>query len=98
MIGCRIVQLRDPPSLSFPKPVFHRTQTLQRRTMLLRRAVLSTRVPIRCRRDVLPCRQFSSSLPRRGLIEITIDGKKVMVEQGAALIQACEIAGVQIPR
>jgi NADH dehydrogenase (ubiquinone) Fe-S protein 1 len=66
--------------------------------MLLRRAVLAARGSIRCRRDVLPLRQFSSSVPRRGQIEITIDGKKVMVEQGAALIQACEIAGVQIPR
>ena len=78
----------------------HRTQisACLLKTMLLRRAVLSTRAPLHSRRTIPFHRQFSSSLPKRGQIEITIDGKKVMVEQGAALIQACEIAGVQIPR
>ncbi|KAG5440388.1 hypothetical protein PCK2_000521 [Pneumocystis canis] len=31
-------------------------------------------------------------------IEIEIDGKSIMIEQGSALIQACEKAGIQIPR
>jgi ferredoxin len=31
-------------------------------------------------------------------VELTIDGKKVSVEAGSALIQACEKAGVTIPR
>ena len=43
-------------------------------------------------------RPFSRSAVQRAEIEITVDGKKVKVEQGAALIQACEKAGVQIPR
>lgn len=32
------------------------------------------------------------------MVKLTIDGKEVEVEQGTALIQACEIAGAQIPR
>ena len=31
-------------------------------------------------------------------MELTIDGKKVSIEAGSALIQACEKAGVVIPR
>ena len=45
-----------------------------------------------------PHRPFSASSSPRAEIEITVDGKKVRIEQGAALIQACELAGVQIPR
>ncbi|KAI9219749.1 putative NADH dehydrogenase 78K chain precursor [Blastocladiella britannica] len=41
---------------------------------------------------------FSTTTPRRALVDITIDGKSVRVEQGSALIQACEQAGVDIPR
>jgi NADH dehydrogenase (ubiquinone) Fe-S protein 1 len=66
--------------------------------MLVRRAVLAARRPVYGRRQLFECRQFSVSTAKRAEIEITIDGKKVMVEQGAALIQACEKAGVQIPR
>lgn len=43
-------------------------------------------------------RSFASTAPRRAEIELEIDGKKVKVEQGSALIQACEKAGVHIPR
>ncbi|KAI5800261.1 hypothetical protein DFH27DRAFT_591249 [Peziza echinospora] len=43
-------------------------------------------------------RAFGASAKRRAEIQITIDGKPVMIEQGAALIQACEKAGVTIPR
>lgn len=32
------------------------------------------------------------------MVELTIDGKKVEIEAGSALIQACEKAGVTIPR
>ena len=32
------------------------------------------------------------------LIELEVDGKKVSVEPGTALIRACEAAGVEIPR
>ena len=31
-------------------------------------------------------------------MELEIDGKKVSIEAGSALIQACEKAGVTIPR
>ncbi|KAI9184176.1 ndufs1 NADH-ubiquinone oxidoreductase subunit [Blastocladiella emersonii ATCC 22665] len=43
-------------------------------------------------------RSFTATAARHGLVEITIDGKPVQVEQGAALIQACEVAGVDVPR
>jgi len=43
-------------------------------------------------------RPFSASASARAEIEITVDGRKVRIQQGAALIQACELAGVQIPR
>ena len=32
------------------------------------------------------------------MVELTVDGKKVEIEAGSALIQACEKAGVTIPR
>ena len=66
--------------------------------MLLRGAVIAARRPTGSPIWISTCRLFSHSAARRAEIEITIDGKKVMVEQGAALIQACEKAGVQIPR
>jgi len=43
-------------------------------------------------------RAFSASAQRPAEVELTIDGKKVSVEAGSALIQACEKAGVTIPR
>ncbi|KAF2671888.1 NADH-quinone oxidoreductase [Microthyrium microscopicum] len=43
-------------------------------------------------------RTFSSSSSRQAEVEITIDGKKIQIEAGAALIQACEKAGATIPR
>ena len=49
--------------------------------------------------NVLPgARSFASTAPRRAEIELEIDGIPVKIEQGAALIQACEKAGVHIPR
>ena len=66
--------------------------------MLLRRAVAAIHHPPRSQKHFLQCRQFSHSTVKRAEIELTIDGKKVRIEQGAALIQACEKAGVQIPR
>lgn len=41
---------------------------------------------------------FSISRVVKMEVEIEIDGKPIMIEQGSALIQACEKAGVQIPR
>lgn len=43
-------------------------------------------------------RPFSSTARRRAEVELEIDGKKVSIEAGSALIQACEKAGVTIPR
>ncbi|KAK5406878.1 ndufs1 NADH-ubiquinone oxidoreductase subunit [Exophiala xenobiotica] len=43
-------------------------------------------------------RSFASSARRPADVELTIDGKKVSIEAGSALIQACEKAGVTIPR
>ncbi|GAA5860190.1 hypothetical protein JCM8547_009220 [Rhodosporidiobolus lusitaniae] len=41
---------------------------------------------------------LSSSAPRNAEITLEIDGVNVTVEQGSALIQACEKAGATIPR
>lgn len=41
---------------------------------------------------------FSTTATRPAEVELTIDGKKVSIEAGSALIQACEKAGVTIPR
>lgn len=43
-------------------------------------------------------RSFAATARASAEVEVTIDGKKVMIEQGSALIQACEKAGVTIPR
>ncbi|KAI0508323.1 hypothetical protein F5B22DRAFT_621615 [Xylaria bambusicola] len=43
-------------------------------------------------------RAFSASPRRPAEVELTVDGKKVSIKAGSALIQACEKAGVTIPR
>ncbi|KAI1411770.1 NADH-ubiquinone oxidoreductase 78 kDa subunit mitochondrial precursor [Hypoxylon sp. FL1857] len=43
-------------------------------------------------------RAFSATPRRPAEVELTIDGKKVSIEAGSALIQACEKAGVTVPR
>lgn len=43
-------------------------------------------------------RHFARSAIARAEVELTIDGKKVSIEAGSALIQACEKAGVTVPR
>ncbi|KZF20654.1 putative NADH-ubiquinone oxidoreductase, subunit G [Xylona heveae TC161] len=55
------------------------------------------------RRRCLPlskraARAFATSHPKNAEVELTIDGKKVSIEAGSALIQACEKAGVVVPR
>ncbi|KAK3371384.1 hypothetical protein B0T24DRAFT_531376 [Lasiosphaeria ovina] len=49
-------------------------------------------------RASLASRAFSATAQRPAEVELTIDGKKVSIEAGSALIQACEKAGVTIPR
>ena len=48
--------------------------------------------------SLLSRQSFSTSRSRRAEVELTIDGIKVSVEAGSALIQACEKAGVTVPR
>ncbi|CAN6620832.1 hypothetical protein TRVA0_008S01332 [Trichomonascus vanleenenianus] len=43
-------------------------------------------------------RAFSSTVARKAEVTLTIDGKEVSIEAGSALIQACEKAGVAVPR
>ncbi|KAI9836183.1 MAG: NADH dehydrogenase (ubiquinone) 78K chain precursor, 5-prime end [Sarea resinae] len=43
-------------------------------------------------------RTFAATTSKSAEVELTIDGKKVSIEAGSALIQACEKAGVTIPR
>ncbi|KAJ3329653.1 NADH dehydrogenase (ubiquinone) 78K chain precursor, 5-prime end [Blyttiomyces sp. JEL0837] len=43
-------------------------------------------------------RGFSSTSRAQAEVEVFIDGRSVKIEQGAAIIQACESAGVDIPR
>ncbi|KAL6233903.1 hypothetical protein BDW75DRAFT_180573 [Aspergillus navahoensis] len=63
------------------------------RPQLFRAAARSVRVP-----KVNTARTFATTIPRSAEVELTIDGKKVSVEAGSALIQACEKAGATIPR
>ncbi|KAL4949942.1 hypothetical protein BDW69DRAFT_187832 [Aspergillus filifer] len=63
------------------------------RPQLFRAAARSVRVP-----KVTTARSFATTVPRSAEVELTIDGKKVSVEAGSALIQACEKAGATIPR
>ncbi|ORY18016.1 hypothetical protein BCR34DRAFT_505212 [Clohesyomyces aquaticus] len=43
-------------------------------------------------------RTFAATANRPAEVELTIDGKKVSIEAGSALIQACEKAGSTVPR
>jgi NADH dehydrogenase (ubiquinone) Fe-S protein 1 len=43
-----------------------------------------------------PGRAFSSTTINNDEVEIFVDGKSVKIEQGAALIQACEKAGADV--
>ncbi|MCJ1340372.1 NADH dehydrogenase (ubiquinone) 78K chain precursor, 5-prime end [Bachmanniomyces sp. S44760] len=63
------------------------------RTQLARSAGRAAHLP---QRNAL--RTFASTSRRKAEVELTIDGKKVSIEAGSALIQACEKAGVTIPR
>ncbi|CZT11881.1 NADH dehydrogenase (ubiquinone) 78K chain precursor [Rhynchosporium graminicola] len=43
-------------------------------------------------------RTFATTSRRQAEVSLTIDGKQVSIEAGSALIQACEKAGVTVPR
>ncbi|GAA5866580.1 hypothetical protein JCM1840_002389 [Sporobolomyces johnsonii] len=61
---------------------------------MLRRTPLSTAA----RRLTPSARSLSSSPRRQAEITLEVDGVPVTIEQGSALIQACEKAGATIPR
>lgn len=45
------------------------------------------------------CRAFSAApAPAEDLIEVTVDGQPVKVPKGSNVLQACDAAGVDIPR
>ncbi|KAF5000010.1 hypothetical protein FGRMN_2091 [Fusarium graminum] len=50
------------------------------------------------RRAVNVSRTFATTSQRPAEVELTIDGKKISIEAGSALIQACEKAGSTVPR
>ncbi|KAH8677981.1 hypothetical protein BX600DRAFT_451177 [Xylariales sp. PMI_506] len=50
------------------------------------------------RQVAIATRAFSATAQRPAEVELTIDGKKVSIEAGSALIQACEKAGATVPR
>lgn len=41
---------------------------------------------------------YSTETPKKKLLNVFVDNKRVQVEEGSALIQACELAGVVVPR
>jgi NADH dehydrogenase (ubiquinone) Fe-S protein 1 len=64
---------------------------------MLRQSV--ARSVLRAGRRAAPVsRTFATTSRRNAEVELTIDGKKVSIEAGSALIQACEKAGVTVPR
>jgi NADH dehydrogenase (ubiquinone) Fe-S protein 1 len=66
---------------------------------MMRTGILRGLKPVTGRIASSTTRRTFASTPRAAAeVEITIDGKKVKIEQGAALIQACEKAGATIPR
>ncbi|KAI0161251.1 hypothetical protein GGR57DRAFT_454093 [Xylariaceae sp. FL1272] len=62
------------------------------RQSLARSAWRSSRAAVNAKRP------FSATPQRPAEVELTIDGKKVSIEAGSALIQACEKAGATVPR
>ncbi|ORZ18103.1 G subunit of NADH dehydrogenase [Absidia repens] len=62
---------------------------------VISKASVTRRTPAMIQSGVRP---FSATVTKKEEIEVFVDGKSVMIEQGAALIQACEKAGADIPR
>ncbi|KAF2203311.1 NADH-quinone oxidoreductase [Delitschia confertaspora ATCC 74209] len=65
--------------------------------MLRQQLIRSLRKPARLA-GLNGSRTFAATANRPAEVELTIDGKKVSVEAGSALIQACEKAGSTVPR
>ncbi|GAB0133838.1 hypothetical protein EsDP_00002232 [Epichloe bromicola] len=85
-------------SLSCRRPpcIAHLLSLLPSRTML--RQSLARSAWRTSRRTANASRTFATTPRRQAEVELTVDGKKVSIEAGSALIQACEKAGVTIPR
>ncbi|KAJ1651142.1 ndufs1 NADH-ubiquinone oxidoreductase subunit [Dispira simplex] len=62
------------------------------------RNITTTRAVTHRALQPLSSRTLTTSTTRREQVEIFINDKRVMADQGAALIQACEKVGVTIPR
>lgn len=60
--------------------------------------MLSTRALKSVARRSTARRWFSVTAAARAEVELTIDGRKVSIEAGSSVIQACEKAGVTVPR
>jgi len=68
------------------------------RQQLVRSLRQSQRLPGIAHANKNAARTFASTGQRQAEVELTVDGKKVSIEAGSALIQACEKAGATIPR
>ena len=69
------------------------------RSQLLRASLRSRRSLAKgCPRPFSSSARRAADVSEKNMVEITVDGKKVKIEAGSALIQACEKAGVTIPR
>ncbi|CAO3598456.1 unnamed protein product [Absidia cylindrospora] len=60
---------------------------------VISKASVTRRTPAMIQSGVRP---FSATVTKKEEIEVFVDGKSVMIEQGAALIQACEKAGADV--
>ncbi|TID20107.1 NADH-quinone oxidoreductase [Venturia nashicola] len=65
---------------------------------MLRHQLLRTSRTLARPSSINASRPFSATARRKAEVELTIDGKKVSIEAGSALIQACEKAGSTVPR
>ncbi|KAK9465490.1 hypothetical protein V1512DRAFT_265600 [Lipomyces arxii] len=67
---------------------------------MIARQLKALRNPVVATTRITPIyrRAFSAGHKALAEVEVTVDGKKVMIEAGSALIQACEKAGVMVPR
>ena len=66
--------------------------------MMIRHQLARSALRARRRTSFNALRTFTSTSSRPAEVELTVDGKKVSVEAGSALIQACEKAGSTVPR
>ncbi|TGO56942.1 hypothetical protein BOTNAR_0212g00190 [Botryotinia narcissicola] len=62
------------------------------------RSTLSRSALRSSRQSLYVARTFATTNRRQAEVTLTVDGKQVSIEAGSALIQACEKAGVTIPR